>query len=151
MSNAELEHISFLAQINADRPEKLAELAGKKKEGVTMNFNLKPQSELERLVEARAGQLALEAEQKELDRKRKESVTYEQLYKDYRKAFPALFDDGAICDGGRIHFKFRDTAFSAFRGDKGYYMLQREGGAAKELASPPMPALVDFLTKEFSR
>jgi hypothetical protein len=28
MSNAELEHLSFLAMINADRPEKLAELRG---------------------------------------------------------------------------------------------------------------------------
>ena len=78
---------------------------------------MKPQSELERLVEARAAQIALENEQKELDRKRKESVTFEQLYKDDRKAFPDLFTGATCpkttCDGGRIHFDFV-TRLSAY-------------------------------------
>jgi hypothetical protein len=118
----------------------------------TQTFQLSPvQSTLERLVQERAAQIALDAERKELERRTKENLSHSQLYSDYRKAFPDLFTDGATCDGGRIHFSFRETPFSVFRGDKGYYMLQREGGTAKELASPPMPALVDLLTKEFSR
>jgi hypothetical protein len=148
MSTRELERISLLAQINADRPEKLAELRGKTKEP---EVPTQTQSTLERLVQERAQQIALEAERNELERRTKESQSHSQLYSDYRKTFPELFADGATCDRGRIHFRFREMPFSIFRGDKGYYMLEREGGAAKQLTSPPMPALIDLLAKEFSR
>jgi hypothetical protein len=148
MSNAELEHISFLATINADRPEKLAELAAPKKAEAT-KLSTMTKSYLETRVAEKLGEIEsqrIEAERVESQRK---ATALKTANDTVRLSFKELLNrDGASVSDGRLHFTYHGKDYSAFVREGAWYLVD----GAREIkfagSGPATENLIETLAKE---